>query len=404
MGTDLFRKCVSLPIILAVFFVFSPAIWAEDSPDSVRVNVGVMPKLSATYRANGIAVLHGARKILENGSINVTTYSVPGNRHDAFRSALLASGEAAFVERDMLRAIPVGEQAVKVEFSPDDPEYLEQWAPRCIGAERAWEYEKLTGRPEVIVAVIDTGIDYTHPDLVASVDMSIDYDFVNDDEDAMDDNGHGTHCAGIIAAGFNNTVGVAGLQNVTLMAVKGLNAKGVGWDSILARSITYATDHGAKILSCSWGSFISTKTLENAVSYAIGKGVIVVAAAGNAGVQWKFYPAAYPQVIGVAALEDCDTVASYSNYGSRNVFISAPGSNIVSTFPNNSYALMSGTSMACPHVAAIAAMWLSASLDYVNLTPWQVMLLLASTADDLGEPGKDLCYGYGRVNMFPWNK
>jgi thermitase len=117
-----------------------------------------------------------------------------------------------------------------------------------------------------------------------------------------------------------------------------------------------------------------------------------------------FYPAAYPQVIGVAALEDCDTVASYSNYGSRNVFISAPGSNIVSTFPNNSYALMSGTSMACPHVAAIAAMWLSASLDYVNLTPWQVMLLLASTADDLGEPGKDLCYGYGRVNMFPWNK
>jgi subtilisin family serine protease len=281
---------------------------------------------------------------------------------------------------------------------------LGQWAPQCIGAETAWEYEKLTGRPEVIVAVIDTGIDYTHPDLVASVDASIDYDFVNADDDAMDDNGHGTHCAGIIAAGLNNAAGIAGLQDVTLMAVKCLGATGIGWDSVLAKGITYATDHGAKVLSCSWGSFLSTKTLQNAVSYALSKGVIVVAAAGNSGSQWRFYPAAYPRVIGVAALEDCNTAASYSNYGARNVFISAPGSNILSTFPNNSYALLSGTSMACPHVAATAAMWISASLDYVNLTPAQVMLMLATTADDLGEPGKDIYYGYGRVNMFPWNK
>jgi subtilisin family serine protease len=339
-----------------VFFLitgFSSLSTAADDSTAMRVNVGFKAQRHVSEAAE-IASAHGAQKILENRSINVATYTVPEGRYRAFQADLIKAGTATFVEGDVIRSIPVGEQPVTLDLVPDDPNYPDQWGPRCIGAERAWEYERLAGRPEVIVAVIDTGIDYSHPDLVASVDTSIDWDFVNNDDDAMDDNGHGTHCAGIIAAGFNNNVGMAGLQNVTLMAVKGLSATGVGWDSVLAKCITYATDQGAKVLSCSWGSFISTKTLENAVSYANGKGVIVVAAAGNLGVQWRQYPAAYPWVIGVAALEDCNTSASYSNYGASNVFISAPGSNILSTFPNNSYALLSGTSMACPHVAAVA--------------------------------------------------
>ena len=164
----------------------------------------------------------------------------------------------------------------------------------------------------------------------------------------MDDNGHGTHCSGIIAGGFSNGTGVAGLQNVTLMAVKGLNAAGTGWDSVLAQCITYATDHGAKVLSNSWGSTGSSQTLARATYYAYSQGVVVVAAAGNNGSNDKFYPAAYPWVMGVAALGDCETRASYSNYGSENVSVSAPGSNIWSTYLNGSYASLSGTRWHAP--------------------------------------------------------
>lgn len=389
-----------------VFFFFAGISFLAEAADSsapIRVNVGFKAQRHISEAA-GVASTHGARKLLENRSIKVATYAIPEGRFKAFQETLMRGGTAAFVERDVIRTIPIEAQPAAPDFIPDDPDYFRQWGPGCIGAETAWDYERLAGRPEVIVAVIDTGIDHTHPDLTAGVDTSLGYDFVNMDADPMDDHGHGTHCAGIIAGGFNNAVGIAGLQNVTLMAVKGLSAAGIGWDSVLARSITYASDHGAKVLSCSWGRLISTKTLENAVSYAVGKGAVIVAAAGNLGTQWPHYPAAYPQVIGVAALEDCNTLASYSNYGLKNVFISAPGSNILSTFPNNSYALLSGTSMACPHVAAAAAMWISALLDDVVLTPEQVMFLLGFTATDLGESGRDIYYGYGRVNMFPWSK
>jgi subtilisin family serine protease len=307
-----------------------------------------------------------------------------------------------FVERDVLRTIPTGENPAVAEDIPQDPLYPDQWGPACIGAEQAWDYEFLWGRPELIVAVIDTGIDLDHPDLIDSVDPSIDYDFVNGDEEAMDDNGHGTHCAGIIAAGSNNGIGITGLQNVTLMAVKGLDERGRGWDSVLAKCIVYATDNGAKVISNSWGSLGSSATLAQATYYAYTQGAVVVAAAGNFGIKWKHYPAAYPWVVGVAALANCTTRAPYSNYGAENVFISAPGSDIWSTYWDNTYESFSGTSMACPHVASVAVMWIGAYLDDVELTPRQVMILLATTAHDLGDPGKDIYYGWGRVNMFPW--
>lgn len=404
MIRSLFQKCFSFSILLVVWCVFSSVTWAEDNQDSVRFNVGLKAMLNATRRASDVAALHGARKTLDNPSINVATYSISGKRYEALKSALMVSGVVAFVERDVIRSIPIGEQPLISDVVPDDPRYPQQWGPACIGAEMAWDYEQLLGRPEVIVAVIDTGIDYNHPDLIASVDTDIDYDFVNGDDDAMDDNGHGTHCSGIIAGGLNNGKGVAGLQNVTLMAVKGLNANGSGWDSILARCITYAADHGAKVLSNSWGSTGYSQTLAQASYYAYSKGVVVVAAAGNNGSSIKFYPAAYPWVMGVAALGNCETRAPYSNFGSENVMVSAPGSNIWSTYLNGSYASLSGTSMACPHASAAAAMWISAFLDYIQLTPQQVFSLIAFTADDLGEPGKDAYYGFGRINIFPWGE
>jgi subtilisin family serine protease len=391
-----FFLVVTLGLILATY-----ASAAEKS-SLIRVNVGIKPHLSV-LDDDDIAAQYGGKKILNIPAIRLKTYKLPSAAYQGFRDKLLASGRVAFVERDVQRMIPIGESPVTADYAPDDPRYPLQWGPSCIGAEQAWDHEILWGRPELIVAVIDTGIDLDHPDLAGSVDLSIDYDFVNNDDEAMDDNGHGTHCAGIIAAGFNNSIGIAGLQDVTLMAVKGLNAAGAGWDSVLAECIVYATDNGAKVLSNSWGSLRSSSTLAQATYYAYTQGAVVVAAAGNYGTQREHFPAAYPWVLGVAALEDCDTKAGYSSYGARNVFISAPGSNIWSTYWNDSYASESGTSMACPHVAAVAAMWIGAYLDYVELTPNQVMVLLATTADDLGDPGKDIYFGWGRVNMFPWD-
>jgi subtilisin family serine protease len=251
----------------------------------------------------------------------------------------------------------------------------------------------------VIVAVVDTGVDLYHPDLVTQVNTSIDYDFVNNDDEAMDDNGHGTHCAGIIGAAIDNGQGIAGLQNVTIMAVKGFNSNGSGFDSVLAQCIIYAVDNGAKVISNSWTGYGPSRTLEEATYYAFNNGAVVLAAAGNEGWSIPAVPASYPWVVGVAALENCDIRALYSNYGAKNVFIAAPGSNIYSTYPGESYIYLDGTSMACPHVAGVAAMWMGAM---PGLTPLQVMYLLGATADDLGDAGRDVYYGWGRVDMYPW--
>lgn len=398
VNIKLLAGCLVFAVVLMVL-VGAGAGQAVTEEEIIRVNVGLRGKIAAS-RVAEVARAHGARQILNLDAIQLKTYTLPAKAFAAFRQKFLHSGLAEFVEVDVLRTIPEGENPVGVNTIPNDPDYPIQWGPPCIGAEAAWDYPALLGNSDVIVAVIDTGIDLDHPDLSGQVDTAIDYDFVNKDDDAMDDNGHGTHCAGIIAAGFNDAFGMAGLQNITLMAVKGLTRSGAGFDSVLAQCIIYAVDHGARVLSNSWGSIISSRTLALATYYAFNQGAVVVAAAGNSGSQRNHYPAAYPWVIGVAALEDCNTRAAYSNYGLDNVFIAAPGSQIWSTFPNDDYDSLSGTSMACPHVSAVAAMWLGVSTD---LTPQQVMTLLAGTADDLGTAGKDIYYGWGRLDMFPWD-
>ncbi len=399
------KSCTPVRLVVFIIAILAVLSFPEtgfcDDDESLRLNIGFKSwKVSAQIK--DILTRHMAKKIIEAKKINMATYSVPTTYYERFRRALLATGNVAFVERDEMSSIPPRETPIMADVAPNDPEYTDQWGPQCIGAEQAWDVPSLSGRPEVIVAVVDTGIDLNHPDLALQVDTSIDYDFVNDDDDAMDDNGHGTHCAGIIAGVINNLEGIAGLQNVTLMAVKGLNRMGSGWNSVLANSIIYAADNGAKVISNSWGGYSSSQAIAQATLYAVGKGAVVIAAAGNDSTNRKHYPAAYSWVVGAGALETCTLRASYSNYGTSNVMVSAPGSDILSTFLDDNYAYASGTSMACPHVAGVAAMWISAYLDYAELTPKQVISLLIVTADDLGAPGNDSYYGYGRVSMYPW--
>lgn len=263
-----------------------------------------------------------------------------------------------------------------------------------VGALNAWKTTK--GSKKVVVAIIDTGIDYNHPDLKNNmwvnaaeangtkgvdddgngyVDDIYGYDFGNDDADPMDDNSHGTHCAGTIGA-VHNEIGVAGVAaNVRLMAVKFLTKSGGGTLAGAIESIHYAADNGAHILSNSWGGEMRSepKSLKEAVEYSNSKGVLFIAAAGNArndnDGRVKGYPASHKvdNVVSVAAFQSDGKKASFTSYGETSVHVAAPGVDILSTTPGGKYASYSGTSMATPHVAGVTALLLSLNAkEWVN--------------------------------------
>lgn len=287
---------------------------------------------------------------------------------------------------------------IEIETTPNDPSWDQQWGPQKISANEAWNLEQ--GNQEVLVVIIDTGIYYNHPDLVSNY-VAGGYDWVNDDPDPMDDHGHGTHCAGIVAATINNAQGIAGLAQVKIMAEKFLSSAGYGssWDA--AQAIIHAIDVGKTIsnriiLSNSWGSSGSSTTVEEAMEYAYQNGALITAAAGNDASSGSFYPAAYTEVISVSATDSNDNLASFSNYG-NNIEISAPGVSIYSTHLDNGYQSLSGTSMAAPHVSGVAALiWSHFSSHNRDL----VRIVLQTTGDDLGEIGWDQYYGHGRLNAY----
>lgn len=280
------------------------------------------------------------------------------------------------------------------------------WGVDQIDAEIVHYYNKGTA---VSVAIVDTGIDYDHPDLDANYQGG--YDFVNTDEYPMDDNGHGTHCAGIVAA-EDNEEGVIGIApDVWLYAVKVLDATGRGYVSDVIAGIQWAITNQMQIISMSLGSDTDVDALHDACDAAYTAGVLVVAAAGNdylrrgrAEFDTVDYPARYDSVIAVGATDDTDTKASGSSSGSA-LELTAPGVSIYSTYLDDTYATGSGTSMACPHVAGTAALvfasLIDATYDIDGDGVWdaaEVRQRLQDTADDLGSPGWDDWYGYGLVD------
>jgi subtilisin family serine protease len=238
---------------------------------------------------------------------------------------------------------------------PNDARWGEQWGATKVSTPKAWDTTRGSG--SVVIAVLDTGVDFGHPDLRgASVSG---YDFINNDSNPADDQGHGTATAGVVAARANNRVGLAGIcWKCSLMSVKVLDANGSGSTSTIARGIVWATDHGARVINLSLGGPGTTQTLADAVDYAAGKGVLLVAAAGNNGKSAPFFPAAYPAVIGVAGTNTSDKRYSWSNYGSW-VQVAAPGCN-VAPLRGGGYGNFCGTSSATPLVAGLAGLALSA--------------------------------------------
>lgn len=252
-----------------------------------------------------------------------------------------------------------------------------------INAEKAWD--TTTGSKNVVVAVIDTGVDFTHPDLARNawinsveakgkagvdddgngyVDDIHGYDFANDNGNVIDDHGHGTHCAGTIGGDGNNAEGVAGVNwSVSIMGLKFMTKDGSGSLANAIKSIDYARNAGAHIMSNSWGGGGFSAALEKAIKDADDAGILFVAAAGNATQNTDTrpsYPASYEvdNVVSVAAADNRGSLGSFSNYGAKTVHVAAPGVNIYSTVPGG-YKSMSGTSMAAPHVAGIAALLLA---------------------------------------------
>jgi len=262
-----------------------------------------------------------------------------------------------------------------------------------VEAPQAWDITR--GSRNISIAILDTGVDQDHPDLVNKIVNNINFTASATTDDAY---GHGTHVAGIAAADTSNGIGVAGLgYSSSIMNVKVLGDDGTGYYSWIANGIIWAADNGAKVINLSLGGSSASSTLENAVNYAWGKGVVVVAAAGNNGNSTPFYPAYYTNSTAVAATDANDNLASWSNRGDW-VDVAAPGASIYSTLMNGAYGYKSGTSMASPHTAGLAALLYTVVTDLNGNGRLndEVRSRMETTADNIGSVGA----GSGRINAF----
>jgi len=310
---------------------------------------------------------------------------------------------------------PSGDPAVQdppadVDPPVADPDNSKAYGLEKIGATEAWK--EFRGDRKMIVAVIDTGIDYNHEDLSFNVWRNPNptknditgYDFIHNDGMPYDDHGHGTHCAGTIGAVGGNGKGVSGVNpRVSVMGLKFLSAQGSGSTADAIKSIDYAVEHGAKVLSNSWGGGADegNKALYESIERAKAKDVLFIAAAGNESNDNDganpSYPAAFDNdnLIAVAATDQSDAMAYFSNYGKKTVHVGAPGVNIYSLAPKNKYQKMSGTSMACPHVAGAAAFVWSKNPQWNYKKVKQVIMDTADPVSSL----KDKTITGARINV-----
>lgn len=284
-------------------------------------------------------------------------------------------------------------------YEPDDPDLYNTdrvYTAELLNLFDAWSYT--AGDPDVVIAVLDTGITFEHPEFEDKVLPG--YDFFNKDDDPSDDHGHGTHVAGTSAANFDNGIGSAGVcPKCSILPVKVLNQNNAGTWSGVAAGVTYAADEGANIIVMSLGSVAGTKTIEAAIEYAVEKGVLIFAASGNINTNRNFYPAAYPGVVGVAATDKNDLRWALSNYGDY-VDISAPGHLIYGAHKDldnqyDGHSFMSGTSMATPHVAGLAGLLWSQDM---SRSSHEIERLIYGTALDLGTEDEDDYFGHGRID------
>ena len=348
----------------------------------------------------------------------------------------LATLKTTFGKSDYIEAVSLNclRPTLADAIVPNDPKYAEQWSLPAMKLPEAWTIEK--GNKNVVIAIVDSGIDYRHDDLANKIwvnqdeipDNEIDddengyvddihgWDFtdapnlqaegdsIEDDNEPIDESGHGTHVAGIAGALPDNGIGIAGVAwNCSLMAVRAGLSLGGGsrmQDDDSAAAIVYAADNGADIINMSWGSKQQSFVIRDAVEYAYARGVVLIGAAGNSNEDESIFPAAYRKVIAVASTNQFQQRFYRSNYGA-SVDIGAPGNGIISTQIDNGYRILTGTSMAAPHVAGVAALMLS---KRPALTHEEIRQILINTADSVPEEDSEVpdpkFVGAGTVNAY----
>ena len=322
-----------------------------------------------------------------------------GQAVEAVVAELEVDPAVTWVEPDYLVELA---DATVTAIPVNDPRNDEQYSLDRMRVRDAWH---LTTGGSGVVAVLDTGVQFAHPDLQGR--LLTGHDFVNDDSVAADDNGHGTWVSGIIAAEVNDAYGIAGISwSDKILPVKIMNASGTGSTSDLASGIRWAADHGATVINMSVGGFPYSQTVKDAVDYAWSEGIVLVGAAGNNHREESYYPASYPNVVSVSATQADDEFTYWSSYG-PNVDVSAPGGSVLTTNCDRAdvsscayygdHIVISGTSFASPNVAGVVALLRA---RFPAETPSQIVNRLRSTADDLGYAGWDKRYGVGRVNAY----
>lgn len=389
------------------------------APDQVLVKF--KPSLSEEMREAAVAA-YQARKIRRIPRVDVYQLQTPENVSvEEMLYLLERNPDVEYAEPNYIRHI--------TQRTPNDPYFSEQYylynsgqefgppASPQSGAERAdikarEAWEETTGSEDVIIAVLDTGVDFNHPDLDEKI-LSNGYDFVNDDADPTDDHWHGTFVAGIAAAETNNGEGIAGVAwDCKILPVKVADNTGTVLVSTEIDGIAWAVQNGAHVINLSLGGPGASQAELDAIRNATNNGVVVVAAAGNNGVGTD-YPAAYDECMAVAATDFDDLRPSWSNYGPE-IDVAAPGDTIFSLYPTNlvsppflPYAWADGTSASTPQVAGLAALIISIKGDVLSddqgiLSVEDVLNIIRYTADDVNSatnPGRDDFIGYGRINM-----
>ncbi len=408
MKHGLFALLALLPVFFSPAYSVEPTLKLKKKVESakyvsgeliVKLKANIGPQFFSQKAISGVS-LKASHK-LSFGTIYVLKID-PARKLEEVQKELASFDEVAYSEPNFIYTIDVIDE--NGEEAPGDPKFGLLWGlkntgdnePRpdkvessgVVGADidalRAWEITK--GKKEIKIAIIDTGIDYNHPDLKDNVWVNLaekngkagvdddgngyiddihGYDFANNDGDALDDHGHGSHCAGTIGAIHDNGVGVAGVMNqVTLVPLKFLTAAGAGTSEGAILAIDYATKMNVDIMSNSWGGGGFSQALEDAIRAASDKGIIFTAAAGNSSTNndsGAHYPSNYnlPNIVSVAAHTSADGLASFSSFGARTVHVAAPGHRILSTVLNGGYSVYSGTSMATPHVSGVLGLLLS---------------------------------------------
>lgn len=303
-----------------------------------------------------------------------------GTSTSSFIKTLEKEDNVLHVEEDRL---------LNLTYSPNDYYFYAQSHHQNIHSEEAWNRSM---GANVTVAILDNGIDMNHEDLASKITDP--YDVVYDSPYTLTSGDHGTHVAGIVGSSIDNYYGGAGVAPYASIMPIDVFAGTSAYTSDVIKGIYRAVDHGANIINMSLGNYYYSSSFQDAINYAYNRDVLVIAAAGNDATSSTHYPSSYDHVISVGSTTSTDELSDFSNYGS-NIDVTAPGSSIYSTVPYNSYSYYSGTSMASPVVAGVAA--LIKSYDY-SLSADSITDRLTSTADDLGTTGRDDYFGYGRVN------